>query len=135
MAAIAPITLADGQTTPANHVFNPVNPQQGSTPARWKNSEGTTSVGDRTLSISVIERATKFDVNVIIKDPVLSAIPENCCEPSNVPQIAYTDIGNLQFSIAKSSTLQNRKDILAYAKNVLASTAVQKAIENLEISW
>lgn len=135
MAQISQITLADGQATPANHIFKPFLPQQGSTPAEWRNRETDTTVGDRKITIRLSENTNKYNVSIRIADPVLSAIPTDCCTPLNVPAVAYTDFVNIEFSIAKSATLSNRKDILAYAKNLLASTVVQSAVHDLEVIW
>lgn len=135
MAQISQITLADGQTSPASHIFVPTLPQQGSTPATWQNRETDTLVGSRKITLRVSEAANKFMVEARISDPVLSAIPDDCCTPQNVPAVAYTNIVSLSFSIAKSATLQNRKDILAYAKNLLQVAAVKDAVEKLEQTW
>lgn len=135
MAQISQITLADGQTSPATHIFVPTLPQQGSTPATWQNRETDTLVGSRKITLRVSEAANKFMVEARVSDPVLSAIPDDCCTPQNIPAVAYTNIVSLSFSIAKSATLQDRKDILAYAKNLLQVAAVKDAVEKLEQTW
>lgn len=135
MSKIDIITLADGLATPANHIFTPVQPQQGTIPAAWKNSEQDVMAGDRKITLRVTEKQTAYAVEARISDPVLTALPDNCCTPTNVPQIAYTEIANLSFSIAKSSTVQNRKDILAYAKNLLGTTVLTNAVVNLDSAW
>lgn len=135
MAAISSITLADGQTTPASHVFKPVYPQKGQDPARWVNAEGTTMIGNRVITTRVRELSSKFEVEIRVTDPVLSAIPTTCCDPQNVPVIAYTDIGTVTFAIAKASTVQDRKNILAYVKNMLATPVVTAAVVDLESAW
>lgn len=135
MAQISQITLADGQTSPASHIFVPALPQQGSTPATWQNRETDTLAGSRKITLRVSEAANKFMVEARISDPVLSVIPSDCCTPQNVPAVAYTNIVSLSFSIAKSATLQDRKDILAYAKNLLQVTAIKDAVEKLEQTW
>lgn len=135
MAQISQISLADGQTTPAAHIFKPTLPQKGSEPAMWTNSETDTMVGNRKVTLRVLEKTNKFDVEARISDPVLSAIPDTCCEPGNIPVIAYTDVVSVSFSISKSSTEANRKDILAYAKNLLGTTVMVDAVTKLEQAW
>lgn len=135
MAQIMPITLADGKSSPANHIFNPTLPQKGSEPALWTNAETDTMVGNRKVTLRVLEKANKFDVEARVQDPVLSAIPTTCCEPGNIPAIAYTDVVSISFSIAKSSTEANRKDILAYAKNLLGTAVMADAVTKLEQAW
>lgn len=135
MSAISSIVLADGQTTPANHTFTPARPQVGDDFAQWRNVEGDTLTGGRQLSLRVRQLTTGYVVEGQVKDPVLSLIPDNCCTPSNVPQVAYTAIFDFKFRIPASANAANRKDILAYAKNFLANTAVKSAVENIEITW
>ena len=62
-------------------------------------------------------------------------ISETCCDIQNVPAVAYTNTFSGTFTIAKSATLQNRKDILAYAQNILAAAAIKSAVEDLEQVW
>lgn len=135
MAQISQITLADGQTDPASHVFNPTLPQQGSTPAQWVNAESETLVGNRKVTLRVSERQNKYEVEVRVSDPVLSVVNDTCCDIQNVPAVAYTNTFSGTFTIAKSATKQNRKDILAYAKSILAVAAVHSAVEDLEQVW
>lgn len=135
MAQISQLSLADGQTTPASHVFKPTLPQQGSTPAQWVNAESATLVGNRKVTLRVAERQNKYEVEVRVTDPVLSVISETCCDMQNVPAVAYTNTFSGTFTIAKSATLQNRKDILAYAKDILAAAAIVSAVEDLEQVW
>lgn len=135
MAQISQLSLADGQTTPASHVFKPTLPQQGSTPAQWVNAESATLVGNRKVTLRVAERQNKYEVEVRVTDPVLSVVSDTCCDMQNVPAVAYTNTFSGTFTIAKSATLQNRKDILAYAKNILAAAAVKTAVEDLEQVW
>lgn len=101
----------------------------------WTNAETDTMVGNRKVTLRVLEKTNKYEVEARISDPVLSAVPENCCEPGNIPAIAYTDVASINFSIAKSSTEANRKDILAYAKNLLATQVIATAVTKLEQAW
>lgn len=135
MAQISQLTLADGETVPASHVFNPTLPQKGSEPAMWTNAETGTMVGNRKVTLRVLEKASKFDVEARIQDPVLSAIPTTCCEPGNIPKVAYTDMVSISFSLAKSSTEANRKDILAYAISLLGTQVMVNAVTKLEQAW
>ncbi len=135
MSAIKPITLADGQATPANHIFSPRRPQIGDDFAQWQNAEGDTLVGARQLSLRVRKNSSGYIIEGQVKDPIKALIPSNCCAPTNVPQVAYTNIFDFKFRIPLSATLANRKDVLAYAKNFLANTAVTDSVENVEVTW
>lgn len=135
MSAITQITLQDGQTTPANIVFIPVNPQQGNTPAAWRSENGTTTATDRKLSLRTLAKANKYEVEVRISDPVAAAIPSNCCDATNIPVVAYTDIGSVSLSFSKDSTKQQRLDLLAMLSSMLESSPVEDAVSKLEIVW
>lgn len=139
MPAIKPLTLADGQATPVNHTFSPAKPQSGTgkvlVPAEWQELNGESFVGARRITMSVLP---DFKVNgvskvrIVIADPVLSAPSTGCCVDGSLQQVAYTDFANITFSIASNATAAKRKDILAFAKSLLASAEVKAAVELLE---
>lgn len=135
MAQISQFILADGKTEPAAHVFKPTLPQKGSEPAIWTNAETDTMIGNRKVTLRVLEKANKFDVEARIQDPILSAIPTTCCEPGNIPKVAYSDMVSISFSLAKSSTETNRKDILAFAVDLLNTSVMVDAVTKLEQAW
>lgn len=133
MAQIANITLADGQATPANRTFVPGNPQGSSTPAIWFDKSPGNPVAFRRLTLKVEAKVNGISkVRIAIADPILASMSAGCCVDSNVPAVSYTDFCNVEFSIPSSSTLQNRKDILAYVKNFLATSVATSAVVDLE---
>lgn len=136
MAQIANITLADGQTTPANHTFEPMNAQNGDSPALWLNKEATSNIGYRKITLSVKYVANGISkVRVVIADPVLATPSAGCCVDQNTPAIAYTDFFDATFTIPFAATLQNKKDILAYAKNLLGTAVMTDAVVNMAPAW
>jgi hypothetical protein len=137
MAQIANLVLADGQSTPANHTFEPMTPQQGtSVPAQWLNKEAISNIGYRRVTLSVKYNPNGVSkVKAVISDPVLASVAAGCCVDVNTPQVAYTDIASIEFSIPAAATLQNKKDILAYAKNLLSNQVMTDAIVNMQPAW
>lgn len=136
MGTITTLTLADGQATPASHVFTPYTGQKGSNPATWFNREAVSPIGFRKVTLSVdFNQTGTSKIRAVISDPVLASVAAGCCVDQNTPQVAYTDFADITFKIPMGATLQNRKDILAYAKNFLASSAMATAIENLEPAY
>lgn len=139
MPAIKPLVLADGQATPVNHTFTPVNPQTGTaknlTASTWQQLNGESFVGARRVTMSVVP---DFKVNgvskvrIVIADPAISTPSQGCCTDTSISQVSYTDFANIHFNIASNAPLAKRKDILAFAKSILASTEVKAAVENLE---
>lgn len=135
MSTLADIVLADGQTTPVNHTFVGYQPQNGSSPALWQNTEAASPVGWRRITLSVTQPKAvsgSVKIRIVISDPVLAVTPSGCCVDANIPKVSYTDFFDATFSVPYSSTLQNRKDILAYAKNFLSQSIVTSALQNLE---
>ncbi|UUW21283.1 MAG: hypothetical protein [Sanya fiers-like virus 15] len=135
MSAIANVILADGQSTPANHTFVPVNPQQGTVPAKWNEKTASTLQGYLPLTLRVTKMSQDTRVTARLEVPILASIPSNCCDPTNVPKVAYTVLGEVTFRLPDVATLQDRKNILAYIKNFLATSVAVNAVENLETVW
>lgn len=132
MAAIANIVLADGQTTPANKTFVPFIAQVGIAPAVWYEKSAANPLGYRRITLSVNFKPNGVSkVRLQISDPVLASFGANCCVDTNTPVVSYTDIFDATFSLPSSSTQANRKDILAYAKNMLGTTVMQEAVWDL----
>lgn len=132
MAAISNIVLADGQTTPANKTFVPFTSQVGSAPAVWYEKTAANPLGYRRITLSVNFKSSGVSkVRLQISDPVLASMGANCCVDTNTPVVSYTDIFDATFSLPSSSTQANRKDILAYAKNMLGTAVMQDAVWDL----
>jgi hypothetical protein len=137
MTAIAALTLADGQSTPVNHTFAPVNiDQQGV--ARWADRSGGIALGYPTLSFSCRQPTGKtarvfrqmFKVVVPILEQT-SASTASGIQPA--PTKAYDLIFTGEFVLPERSTLAQRNDLLAYVKNFLANAAVlPPAVQNFE---
>lgn len=133
MPSITNLTIADGQTTPANKTFTPYTAQRGTEPAVWLNKEASTMVGARRITCLVREKATSgYKVSLKIEDPVLAALAPGCCVDANTPKISYIDLVNIEFSLPAGATIANRKDILAYAKNLLGTAVATSAVVDLE---
>lgn len=135
MAQIAPVILADGQATPANKTFIPQTPQQGTSPSVWYEKSSGSLVTYRKLQASVVQNANQVTkVRFTISDPIPASMSAACCT-DGMPLVAYTDLVSIEFSLPKSSTIANRKDILAYAKNFLSNAVATSAVVDLEPTW
>lgn len=136
MATIANITLADGKSTPANHTFVPQTPQVGDKPAVWFEPNANSPLGYYQVSAHVRFNASGVSkVRLKISLPVLVEAAAGCCIDSNTPQVSYTQIADLQFSIPMNATTDLRKDLLAFAKNLLGTTMASDAVVNLQSAW
>ena len=136
MANIANIVIGNGATPVANLTFTPQTPQVGDTPAEWYERSASSPLGYRKITLSVAFRSTGVSkVRLKVSDPVLATFGANCCVDQNTPQVSYTDIADLTFSVPSSATLANRKDILAFVKNILGQKVMTDAVESLEGAW
>lgn len=137
MASIANLVLADGQTTPANHTFNPSNPQDGAgNPSLWleKTSGNALTYLRVTMQVKFVSNGVS-KVKVVIATPKPAVFGSGCCVDSNTPQVAYTCFANLEFSLPSGSSRQDRLDILAYAKNFLSNAVATSAVADFEPAW
>lgn len=136
MTAIAAIALLDGQTTPVSKSFSPVNIDVAGV-ARWADRTGGIALGYPVISYSSkapkgTSRVYRLSMKVVI--PVLeqtSASTATGIQPA--PTKSYDMIFNGDFVLPERSTLSQRNDILAFAKNLLANAAViQAGVQNFE---
>lgn len=131
---IALVVLADGQTIPANKTFEPFRAQNGSDqPAEWWEKSATTINGYKRITALIkrnpASKATK--VKLMIWDPTLAVTaPTTSSGIQPNPTVAFNCLCNIEFTLPDACTLQNRKDILAYAKNLLSSTVATDMVVN-----
>lgn len=139
MSAQSNITLADGQVSPVNVVFyaNGVTPNKESTAvARYKSREASgIGIASRTISLVVRETPTKVDVDRRITCPVLEVISGSDGGYTPKPKVAYNLFSREQFSLPARSSLAERKDLLAFCKNINADAVMQNAVWNFEPVW
>lgn len=137
MAAIIALTLADGQATPVNHTFDVQNGQQADEPARWLEKVAGSYAGFLRLSAllrrSTANRSTKAMIKVELPTLAVVGTAANGVQP--LPTVAYTTTAEVHFTLPDACTLQNRKDILAYVKAVLANPVATEAVVNLSPTY
>lgn len=135
MAAIAALTLADGQATPVNHTFNPVNIDATGV-ARWADRVGGIAIGYPVVSVSLRSptkdsRAYKLVIKVV--SPTLEVTsPSTSTGIQPAPTKAYDCIFSGEMVLPERSTQAQRKDLLAFVKNMLANAVVTNAVNDFE---
>lgn len=143
MPALANITINDGQATPVAHTFNPSGPDKNGVNYFYDRSGGI-AIGFPAISIdlreplpakpngvSSLERVYRATVKVIM--PVLevtSASTGTGIQPA--PTKAYDLVFKGEFLLPERATQANRKDILAFAKNILANANITSLVQDLE---
>lgn len=134
MSAIAAKVLADGQTVPVNHTFSPVT--IAGEVAKWQDRAPAVALGYLTLTQflrqpSKDSRVYKLSLKVVT--PVLEVTaPTTLTGIQPAPTKAYDLLGVVEFVLPERSSLQERKDILAYVKNALAHADITNAVQNFE---
>jgi len=135
MPALAALTINDGLATPVGHTFNPVNIDAAGV-ARWADRSGGIALGFPVISMSVkapSKTTRNYRIGIKVVLPILeqtSASTATGIQPA--PTKAYDLLFVGEFVCPERSTLQQRKDVAAYAKNVLANAIVTAALENFE---
>lgn len=139
MAAIADIVINDGQTTPVGHTFAATDVSRDGI-ARWQErTTNTVPVGyfEATASIRRPGKGastTKVDLKVVC--PTLEVTAGSTGGGYQAaPKLAYNCLAVCSFVMHERSTLQNRKDILAYMRNFLNATAVVNMVQDGTGIW
>lgn len=131
---INPITIANGSAVA--QTFEPYRPQQAGLAAVWFLKQTDSPIGyARITALSKQREDGGYKIDISISDPVLAVIDGNCCVDKNSPQVSYTEFANLSFVIPRGATVSHRKDILAYAKNLLGDTVATDLIVNNNVIY
>ena len=134
MAAIATLVLADGASTPVNHNFAPVNVIAGL--AKWTDRSGGINLGMPVATLAVRppqgkSRSTKVSAKIVVPTLEVTA-PSTSTGIQPAPTKAYDCFLNLEFVLPERASLQERKNILAYAQNFLAHAVMTAAVQTDE---
>lgn len=139
------IVINDGQATPVAHTFKPTNVVDDVN--SFADVSSGIAAGFPTITLSLREpvqmKSNGSSTNdrmykcvAVVDLPILevtSASTGTGIQPA--PTRAYTLKARMEFLLPERSTLQNRKDLLAYAKNLLAHSVPTAMIQDLEDIW
>lgn len=131
MAVFANIVLNDGAATPVAHTFAVKSNDNSVT--TFEDRVGGIPVGYGKLIFRTSETSEQRTVKVDIMVPVLEAVSgANAAGFTPPAKVAYQNIGKLEFRTSLRSTLQQRKDLVAYVKNAAALTLVSSIVADSE---
>lgn len=145
MPAVANIVLANGENTPVNHTFIPLG-QDAKTGIWWFEDQsprvaasasiGYPRLGIRTKRESEVvqgqsSKNTVSRIEVTIALPQLETLGTSSSGFTPAPQVAYVDRFQGTFILSSRDVVADRKDALAYAKNVFANSIVSDLVQNL----
>jgi len=142
MPALATVTINDGAATPVAHNFTPTNVKDAL--ATWHDRASGIAIGYPRITtqlrfpspakgngVSSQDRVMRAVMKIVF--PVLevtSASTGTGIQPA--PTKSYELVFNGEFILPERSTTQNRKDLLAFAKNYLATAVVSSVAQDLE---
>jgi hypothetical protein len=145
MPAIATIALANGETTPVTHNFAPLG-QDAKTGIWWFEDQtprvATTSVlGFPRIGIST-KRVTNSEpgmssksivtrVNVTIALPAMETLGTGASGFTPSQTVAYVDRFKGEFILSARDVVADRKDVVAYAKNIFSNALMLDLVQNL----
>lgn len=146
MPAIGNIVINDGAATPVAHTFSPTKIDSNNV-AYLHDRSGGIAIGYPALALvtklpNAASGGQASGLNRVIRNnfkidlPVLEVTsPSTGSGIQPAPTLSYVCGVDINFRIAERATLQNRKDILAFAKNLLAHANVIAMVENSEVIY
>jgi len=126
MPALAALTINDGQSSPAAHTFSPVSTNGAL--AKWADRSPTIPAGFITSTLEVAAPSgnrTVYKWQSGYNLPTIATI-------DGVDQVVRNSSAQVTLNIHPESTLQERKDLLAYVANSLGIAGWKTSVENLE---
>lgn len=126
MPAIANLTIADGQASPANHTFA-VSTTDGQK-AKWLEKTAGSSLGYYQLTYSARSAGSPTAADVVEVGLIL---PTLSIDGTLISQ-ARKSSASVRFNFAQTATDQERKDLVAYVANFMANASVKAAIPAIE---
>lgn len=128
MPSATSITLADGQATPVNHVFEPVSVVPGQ--ALLVNRDSTTAAGQKELIVSYDRAKTgrKTDrIKLRLNIPI-----EATSTDTGQTYVAHTARFSCDVVLPDELTASERADVAAFVKNALADSVLNGYISDLD---
>lgn len=131
MAAIAALTLPNGEASPVTKTFTPMDCT--SSLATWTDRTSGISIGMPTITQSLNLNADNNVVKLKVAVPVLEAVAGDDANGfTPAPKVAYTLTGTLTMSLPARSTLAQRKDLTAFVYNAIKEGPFETAVNDYE---
>lgn len=145
MPAVAAIAINNGEATPVSHTYNPLG-QDRATGIWWFEDQsprvsstsplGWPRIGVKTArstdggpGASAQARVNRVTVTLALPQMETLGTSDSGLTPS--PTVAYVDRVKMEFMLPARDSLADRKDALAFAKNVLANSIITDLVQNL----
>jgi hypothetical protein len=139
MSTQSTITINDGQGSPAAHSFLPRGANTAL--ATYLETAGGIGIGIPSITIGTVRRGkgsdSTFRVEARITVPVLATINGSDGGYTPIPKVAFNLFAKVEIVAPDQCSLQNRKDIFAFVKNLMGladgSNPVRQALVDFDI--
>lgn len=135
MTAQSVITINDGQATPVAKNFQPRGAKSvnGKDVAVWRDQSALNSLGFLTLTEThtPTNPVTKMEKFRYVLTVPTTEVPYG----ATAPALAFYEQVAIEFFLHERSTAQGLQNLTALAKNLLAHTYVQAAVQNRDAAW
>lgn len=141
MAAIANIVINDGQGTPVAHTFAPAKTQADFAVLEDRSASVYIGFGKLTFALTRPSGSTKnatrnLKLSIKIETPKLEVVSNNTISGiAPAPTVSYRPVVELVATMPERCSLQDRKDLQAYIRNVLSNPFVTDAFEKFELPY
>lgn len=137
MAARSTIVINDGAATPVAHTFSP---QLGGELSVYKDRSVAIEVGQPYITVEMTRPAPgdnngKYKCRMRVCVPSLAATGVASTGVTPASQVAYEEKAILEFSLSRRASLQEKKDTLAFAWNLLNHQVAKDLVWNQELPW
>lgn len=133
----SPITVNDGAATPVAHVFNPKGPIGPKGEQVFRDTLGTVLIDHGQVAFSFFKRPDGNQVNtdkvtVKVMQPL---VVTQLVNGVSTDVVAYQDLCSIDFAVSKTSNKVRRKDLVAYASNLINHAFTKSMIIDNEGIW
>lgn len=141
MAAIANIVINDGQATPVAKTFAPA--KTSADMALLEDRSSGVFIGFNKLTIALARptgasnnASRNLKLSIKIETPKMETVSNSTVSGiAPVPTVSYRPVAELMVTLPERCSLQDRKDLQAYVRNVLSNAFVTDAFEKYELPY
>lgn len=133
MPALQSLVVTDRASTPVNYTLNPIGEKDGVYTVGAADSTGVT-ITEKRLSISRRETPDRVKVTEKWRFPIVVTEVINGVSSPSVARVAYVDC---TFSFEKTSTEQERKDVVGmfYSAHAVGKTLIEDTLVKGQSIW
>lgn len=131
------VVLTDAASTPVNRTFGPA--KKDGDAYRWDYRGGGIGAGFDRLTINTrlptkALKATK--VSLKLETPILEVTsPSTTTGIQPAPTVSHTPLFEMHFVLPEKASLQERKNLLAMARDLIDEALVTESVENLDPTY